>query len=45
MSDRYLQFDRVRMVFETRKGPFCALAEINLDIHAGEFVSLIGHSG
>src|SRR5882672_6014187 len=33
------------MVFETRKGPFCALEEIELDIHAGEFVSLIGHSG
>src|SRR3981081_510840 len=45
MSERYLQFDNVRMVFETRKGPFCALEEINLDIHAGEFVSLIGHSG
>jgi len=45
MSERYLQIDKVRMVFETRKGPFCALEEINLDIHAGEFVSLIGHSG
>src|SRR5438094_8188156 len=45
MSERYLQVDKVRMVFETRKGPFCALEEISLDIHAGEFVSLIGHSG
>jgi len=45
MTDRYLQIDKVRMVFETRKGPFCALEEIDLDIHAGEFVSLIGHSG
>jgi nitrate/nitrite transport system ATP-binding protein len=45
VSERYLQIDRVRMVFETRKGPFCALEEIELDIHAGEFVSLIGHSG
>jgi len=45
MSERYLQIDKVRMVFETRKGPFCALEEISLDIHAGEFVSLIGHSG
>src|SRR3989441_4511164 len=33
------------MVFETRKGPFCALEEISLGIRAGEFVSLIGHSG
>src|SRR6266436_5321376 len=45
MSERYLQIDKVRMVFETSKGPFCALEEINLDIYAGEFVSLIGHSG
>src|SRR5713101_6546601 len=45
MSVRYLQIDKVRMVFETRKGTFCALEEISLDIRAGEFVSLIGHSG
>jgi nitrate/nitrite transport system ATP-binding protein len=45
MSERYLQIDKVRMVFETKKGPFCALEEISLDIRAGEFVSLIGHSG
>src|SRR5713101_2747196 len=45
MSERYLQIDKVRMVFETRKGPFCALEEIDLDIRAEEFVSLIGHSG
>src|SRR6267154_1529258 len=45
MSERYLQIDKVRMIFETRKGPFCALEEISLDIYAGEFVSLIGHSG
>jgi nitrate/nitrite transport system ATP-binding protein len=45
MTDRYLQIDSVRMVFETKKGPFCALEEIKLEIRAGEFVSLIGHSG
>jgi len=45
MTDRYLQIDKVRMVFETKKGPFCALEEISLDIRSGEFVSLIGHSG
>ncbi len=45
MSERYLEIDKVRMVFETRKGPFCALEEIDLDIRAEEFVSLIGHSG
>jgi len=45
MSERYLQIENVRMVFETRKGPFCALEDIELDIRTGEFVSLIGHSG
>src|SRR6266700_608591 len=45
MTDRYLQIDKVRRVFETKNGPFCALEEISLDIRAGEFVSLIGHSG
>jgi len=45
MADKFLQIDKVRMVFETKKGPFCALEEISLDIRAGEFVSLIGHSG
>ena len=45
MTGRYLQIDKVRRVFETRKGPFCALKEISLDIRSGEFVSLIGHSG
>jgi nitrate/nitrite transport system ATP-binding protein len=45
VSDRYLQIDGVRMVFDTKKGPFCALEGIGLDVRAGEFVSLIGHSG
>src|SRR5713101_6615573 len=45
MTDRYLQIDNVAMVFETKKGPFCAIEKIDLDIRAGEFVSLIGHSG
>jgi nitrate/nitrite transport system ATP-binding protein len=44
-EQRYLQLENVRMVFETKKGPFCALKDINLDIKPGEFVSLIGHSG
>src|SRR3954469_23204713 len=41
----YLQITDVGMVFETRKGKFTALREINLEIEKGEFVSLIGHSG
>jgi nitrate/nitrite transport system ATP-binding protein len=45
VTDRFLQIDGVRKVFETKKGPFRALEGIRLDIRAGEFVSLIGHSG
>jgi nitrate/nitrite transport system ATP-binding protein len=33
------------MVFNTKKGPFVALRDINLNIEQGEFVTLIGHSG
>ena len=45
MAGKYLQLHRVRMVFETKKGSFCALENVDLEIGAGEFVSLIGHSG
>jgi nitrate/nitrite transport system ATP-binding protein len=43
--DKYLQIEGVEMTFETRKGPFVALAGIDLAVRRGEFVSLIGHSG
>jgi nitrate/nitrite transport system ATP-binding protein len=33
------------MTFATRRGPFVALRDIDLDVQRGEFVSLIGHSG
>ena len=42
---KYLQIDEVGMRFDTKKGPFVALRDINLHIEQGEFVSLIGHSG
>ena len=43
--DKYVQIQNVGMRFSTKKGPFVALRDINLDIAQGEFVSLIGHSG
>ncbi|MDP2008175.1 MAG: ABC transporter ATP-binding protein [Rubrivivax sp.] len=33
------------MVFPTKRGPYVALRDINLDVQRGEFVTLIGHSG
>ena len=40
-----LQISDVGMTFDTKRGPFTALRDINLDIERGEFVTLIGHSG
>ena len=44
-TQRTLHIEDAGMVFPTRRGPFVALREINLDINRGEFVTLIGHSG
>ncbi len=44
-TDRTLHVEDVGMVFDTPRGPFVALRDINLDIRRGEFVTLIGHSG
>ena len=43
--DKFLLIEGVSMVFETRKGSFTALRDIDLAVAKGEFVSLIGHSG
>lgn len=43
--ERYLSIEQAGMIFETRNGAFTALRDINLEIHKGEFVTLIGHSG
>lgn len=43
--DRYVQLENVQKVFETKKGRFVALRDINLNIRQGEFISIIGHSG
>lgn len=41
----YLKIENVGKVFDTRKGPYTAISNINLSVEEGEFVSLIGHSG
>ena len=43
--EKYVQIENVSMVFDTKKGPFVALQDVNLTVAQGEFISLIGHSG
>ena len=40
-----LSIEKVGQTFDTKKGKFVALRDINLTISEGEVVSLIGHSG
>ncbi len=42
---KYLQLEKVEMIFDTKRGRFHALREIDLAVEQGEFVSIIGHSG
>ena len=42
---KIVQIENVGMAFDTKQGRFTALREVNLNIHQGEFVTLIGHSG
>jgi nitrate/nitrite transport system ATP-binding protein len=41
----FIEVQGAEVTFQTRKGPFQALQDVNLQIHKGEFVTLIGHSG
>jgi nitrate/nitrite transport system ATP-binding protein len=40
-----LKIENVGMTFSTKRGPFVALRDIDLEVARGEFVALIGHSG
>ncbi len=44
-TEKYVRIENAGMTFDTKKGKFVALRDINLNIRQGEFVSLIGHSG
>ena len=44
-SVKYIEIQNVEQTFKTKKGPFCALKNVNLTVAKGEFVALIGHSG
>ena len=41
----FIQVQNAEMVFNTKKGRFHALRDIDLSVAKGEFVTLIGHSG
>jgi len=45
MKTEFIKVEHAEMVFDTRKGRFHALRDINLTVAQGEFVALIGHSG
>jgi nitrate/nitrite transport system ATP-binding protein len=42
---KFVLVENVGQTFDTKKGKFVALREINLSIAKGEFIALIGHSG
>ena len=43
--EKFVQIERVGQTFDTKKGKFIALRDIDLGIEKGEFIALIGHSG
>jgi nitrate/nitrite transport system ATP-binding protein len=45
MMKKFVLVENVGQTFDTKKGKFVALREINLSIAKGEFIALIGHSG
>lgn len=44
-DSRFLSVESAGMRFVTKRGPFVALRDIQLNVARGEFVALIGHSG
>jgi nitrate/nitrite transport system ATP-binding protein len=42
---KFLSIENVGMQYETKRGLFEALRQVNLTVREGEFITLIGHSG
>ena len=40
-----LEIGNLKKVYPTKKGPYVVLEDFNLKVQAGEFISIIGHSG
>jgi bicarbonate transport system ATP-binding protein len=45
MQTQFLDIQGVSKVYETLKGPFTVLQDIDLSVGEGEFICVIGHSG
>jgi len=45
LQAKFIDISGVEMAFQTKKGVFQALQGIDLSVHKGEFITLIGHSG
>ncbi|TBW38278.1 ABC transporter ATP-binding protein [Siculibacillus lacustris] len=45
INARFVEFDEVKKIYPTPKGPLTVVDGFDLDMKRGEFVSLIGHSG
>ena len=43
--EKFVSIENVGQTFDTKKGKFVALRDIDLNIAQGEFIALIGHSG
>ena len=41
----YLKIENLEIAFNTMKGKFVAVKDINLEVEKGQIVSIIGHSG
>ena len=41
----YLKIENMEIAFNTMKGKFTAVKDINLEVEKGQIVSIIGHSG
>ncbi|MES2077474.1 MAG: ATP-binding cassette domain-containing protein, partial [Pseudomonadota bacterium] len=44
-ANKFIEISHAEMVFNTKKGSFHALSDVNLTVQKGEFITLIGHSG